>query len=102
MLSSSQLKEAFDEFDKDKNGYMSLDEIVKLSSKLGVKVAKRDLEALFHSIDTDKDNKLSFEEFLAWYRVGKNSNLAFMLKYQLGVQKAIKSITPEPHNLAKR
>ena len=89
MLSSAQLKEAFDEFDKDKSGSLDLDEVVKLAAKLGAKAAKKELEELFKSIDVDHDNKLSFEEFLAWYRVGKHSRLTKLLKYQIEMSKGL-------------
>lgn len=102
MLSSSQLKAAFNEFDKDSSGYLSLDEIVKLSTKLGTKVAKRELEALFHSIDTDKNGMLSFDEFLAWYRVGKNTKLAHTLKYQLSIMQGLNFLTFSDPKAEKR
>ena len=89
MLSSSQLKEAFDSFDKDQSGSLDLDEIVKLASSVGAKANKKDLEDLFKSIDVNHDGKLSFEEFLAWYRVGKHSKLTRLLKYQIEVQRGI-------------
>jgi EF-hand domain pair len=83
MLSSAQLKEAFDGFDKDKSGALSFDEVAKLVQSLGAKSSKEDLEKMFKGIDTNADGTLSFEEFLAWYRVGKSSALARTLRYQL-------------------
>ena len=90
MLSSAQLQEAFDKYDKDKSGFLDLDEVVKLANSLGAKASKKDLEDLFKSIDVDHDNKLTFNEFLAWYRVGKHSKLANLLKYQLQLEKGAK------------
>lgn len=105
MLSSSQLKSAFDEFDKDKSGQLDLNEVVKLANQLGVKTAKKELEALFTSIDADRDSKLSFEEFLAWYRVGKQSGLNTMLRYQINMTRyfskldeQLKKIVSSPGN----
>ena len=80
MLSSAQLKDAFDSFDKDKSNALDMDEVVKLASTLGAKTTKKELEDLFKSIDVNKDNKLSFEEFLAWYRVGKHSKLNQLMR----------------------
>ena len=90
MLSSAQLQEAFDKYDKDKSGALDLDEVVKLANSLGAKATKKELEDLFKSIDVDHDNKLSFSEFLAWYRVGKHSKLANLLKYQMQLEKGAK------------
>lgn len=92
MLSSAQLKEAFDKYDKDKSGTLEMDEVVKLASSLGAKTTKNDLEDLFKSIDVDRDNRLSFNEFLAWYRVGKHSKLANLLKYQLQLEKGMQAL----------
>ena len=89
MLSSSQIKDTFDSYDKDKSGKLSLDEVVKLSTQLGITVTKPELDALFKSIDTDNDGNLSFEEFLAWYRVGKNNKIALNLKNQIEAKKAM-------------
>lgn len=91
MLSSAQLQEAFDKYDKDKSGFLDMDEVVKLASSLGAKASKKELEDLFKSIDSDHDNKLSFNEFLAWYRVGKHSKLANLLKYQMQLEKGAKA-----------
>ena len=90
MLSSAQLKEAFDGFDKDKSGFLDMDEVVSLASSLGVKTSKKELTDLFASIDVNHDNKASFEEFLAWYRVGKHSKLTKLLKYQLEVKNRLR------------
>lgn len=90
MLSSAQLQEAFDKYDKDKSGYLDMDEVVKLATSLGAKASKKELEELFKSIDVDHDNKLAFNEFLAWYRVGKHSKLANLLKYQMQLEKGAK------------
>lgn len=89
MLSSAQLKDAFDSFDKDKSGSLDMDEVVKLASTLGVKTTKKELEDMFKSIDVDKNNKLSFDEFLAWYRVGKHSKLNRLMKFQLEMMKGV-------------
>ena len=83
MLSSAQLKEAFDGFDKDQSGTLNYEEIVKLAATLGAKTSKSELEVLFKDIDVNKDGNLSFEEFLAWYRVGKMGKLASTLKLQM-------------------
>jgi len=90
MLSSAQLKEAFDGFDKDKSGFLDMDEVVSLANTLGVKTSKKELSDLFTSIDVNHDSKASFDEFLAWYRVGKHSKLTKLLKYQMEAKNQLK------------
>ena len=69
-----------------------MDEVVKLASSRGAKTTKHDIEELFKSIDVDHDNRLSFNEFLAWYRVGKHSKLANLLKYQMQIEKGMQAL----------
>ena len=87
MLSSAQLKVVFDEFDKDKSGVLDLEEVVKMVRTLKVEIEKREVENQFKAIDTNHNGKISFDEFLAWYRVGRHTSLATALKYQLNLHK---------------
>lgn len=98
MLSSAQLKDAFDGIDKDKSGSLDFAEVVELAKTLGHTVDKATLENMFKSIDTNNDGKLSFEEFLAWYRVGKDSKMGSMIKYHLEVQKGFRTAKAKMEN----
>ena len=56
------LQEAFNFFDKDKNGTISLEEVKKaFSSMRGYK--KSDFEKILNEIDLNKDEKIDFAEF---------------------------------------
>lgn len=101
MLSSAQLKEAFDSFDKDKSQSLDTTEVARLAASLGVKTDSRAIEELFKTIDVDHDGRLSFDEFLAWYRVGKHTKLASMLKYQMQATRGIK-LMDEKLNAARK
>jgi len=84
MLNRRQLKIAFDEIDADKSGSIDVSEIGALCSKVGDKDFDHASAAeLFKEIDTNHDGKVSFEEFTAWYRLGRNSKLRDLLKFQL-------------------
>lgn len=64
--SYNYLKFAFDYFDNDKSGYISIQEIEKKflqSSKNKSDITKRELKKLFDRIDVNNDGQISFEEF---------------------------------------
>jgi calcium-dependent protein kinase len=64
--SYNYLKFAFDYFDNDKSGYISIQEIEKKflqSSKNKSDITKRELKKLFNKIDINNDGQISFEEF---------------------------------------
>ena len=65
--SPNYLKVAFDYFDKNKDGNVSINEMEEIfsqNSKLGLR-AKEKLQYLFNQIDVNKDGFISFDEFSA-------------------------------------
>ena len=74
MLSTADLKRAFDEFDVNKNGTLDLGEIEKLCSSIGVTTDPTQAREFFNKIDTDHDGSITFQEFAAWYRSGQNAS----------------------------
>ena len=65
--SPNYLKVAFDYFDKNKDGNVSINEMEEIfsqNSKLGSR-AKEKLQYLFNQIDVNKDGFISFDEFSA-------------------------------------
>jgi len=84
MLNRVQLKNAFNEIDTDGSGAIDIGELANLCGKVNVTdVDQTNVGELFKEIDTNHDGKISFEEFTAWYRLGRNSKLRDVLKYQL-------------------
>ena len=64
--SENFMRYAFDYFDDDGNGYISIEELYKKffqTSKNRSNMAKKNLKDLFDKIDEDKDGYISFEEF---------------------------------------
>ena len=75
MLSTADLKRAFDEFDVNKNGTLDLGEIEKLCSSIGVTTDLTQAREFFNKIGTDHDGSITFQEFVAWYRCGQNDSI---------------------------
>jgi Ca2+-binding EF-hand superfamily protein len=58
------LRKIFNDFDINKSGYLSIDELYAMLIKLEIPVSKKYLSALFKRFDTNKSGVIEFEEFL--------------------------------------
>ncbi|GAA0172214.1 calmodulin-related [Lithospermum erythrorhizon] len=58
-----EMKEAFDLYDKDKNGKISASELHSVLKNLGEKVSIKDCKKMISSVDVDGDGCVNFEEF---------------------------------------
>eukprot|EP01028_Stygiella_incarcerata_P013258 TRINITY_DN81724_c0_g1_i1.p1 TRINITY_DN81724_c0_g1~~TRINITY_DN81724_c0_g1_i1.p1 ORF type:complete len:446 (-),score=123.87 TRINITY_DN81724_c0_g1_i1:206-1543(-) len=58
------LKSIFLEFDKSRNGYLTVEEMEKGLRSIGVKIIHADAVELFHAYDRDKSNHIDFNEFV--------------------------------------
>lgn len=63
--SPEELKAAFELFDRDSDGVLTLKDLEKCAEFLKVHIAKEDLKFMFEKADTDRDNKITFEDFCA-------------------------------------
>ncbi|KAL5715854.1 hypothetical protein ACHQM5_017618 [Ranunculus cassubicifolius] len=58
-----ELREAFDCYDKDKNGVISAAELHTVLKSLGEKVTVSDCKKMIKAVDVDGDGNVNFEEF---------------------------------------
>lgn len=67
------LKEAFDVFDEDKDGLISVEELGSVLSSLGLKEGKRvdDCKEMIRKVDMDGDGMVNFDEFKRMMRSGR-------------------------------
>jgi len=59
-----EYQEAFDMFDKDKSGTISVPEISKIMKNFGYPLSKKEIESMIASINTSGTGQLTFEEFV--------------------------------------
>ncbi|KAK8521395.1 hypothetical protein V6N13_077502 [Hibiscus sabdariffa] len=60
---ASELKEAFDMYDVNKNGLISATELHQVLSRLGMTFSIDDCVGMIKSVDSDNDGHVNFEEF---------------------------------------
>ena len=60
----AEYKEAFDMFDKDGSGTISVTEIVKIMRNFGYPIKKAEAQKLIQDIDDNGDGEIDFEEFV--------------------------------------
>ena len=59
-----EYQEAFDMFDIDKRGTISVSEISKIMKNFGYPLSKKEIESMIASINTSGTGELTFEEFV--------------------------------------
>ncbi|XVE63974.1 hypothetical protein DITRI_Ditri07aG0063900 [Diplodiscus trichospermus] len=63
VIIASELRDAFNLYDQDKNGLISADELHLVLSRLGMKCAVDDCVRMIKSVDSDGDGNVNFQEF---------------------------------------
>ena len=58
-----ELRDAFEMYDKDKNGLISVTELHMVLASLGEKCSVKDCSRMISSVDADGDGSVNFEEF---------------------------------------
>ncbi|XP_022738545.1 probable calcium-binding protein CML27 [Durio zibethinus] len=63
VTAASELRDAFDLYDQDKNGLISANELHLVLNRLGMKCLLDDCVKMITSVDSDGDGNVNFEEF---------------------------------------
>jgi len=61
-----EIREAFDAFDRDRDGLVSIDELLQVMERLGEKMTREEAEASLRRADSDGDGQLTYEEFVTF------------------------------------
>ncbi|GMH17080.1 hypothetical protein Nepgr_018921 [Nepenthes gracilis] len=70
---SGELRDAFDMYDQDRNGLISVSELHLILRRLGEKCSVQDCVKMIQSVDSDGDGNVSFEEFKKMMTTNKTS-----------------------------
>ena len=62
------IEEAFIHFDKNKDGFISAEELRRTMEQMGERVSKEEIDAIIEKADLNGDGKISIEEFLKLYK----------------------------------
>ncbi|KAK4755408.1 hypothetical protein SAY87_009165 [Trapa incisa] len=69
MGNEDHLKKAFEFFDKNKSGYIEIEELRDALAN-EVDTSEEVISAIMHDVDTDKDGRISYEEFATMMKAG--------------------------------
>ena len=62
------LEAAFKKYDSDGNGFLTVDEFQAVMSKTGRQMSRSEVKSMLQSLDSNKDGKISFEEFIKLFK----------------------------------
>ena len=64
---TEKIKQIFNQFDKDKSGYINKNELASLSIALNDPLSNAELHDFFRDVDEDNSGKISWEEFIKYW-----------------------------------
>jgi len=67
-LSETVIKSKFQAADRNRDGLLDTSELAILISALGCDLSRNELEAALFTLDKDGDDRVSYEEFIEWYK----------------------------------
>lgn len=63
------LREIYDEFDRNSDGFIDHEELTFIMEKLGMNTERPSVENVFKLIDTDGNGLIDYPEFAKWWVV---------------------------------
>lgn len=90
------MKKVFKSFDTDNSGFIDSQELAQVSKELGRQLSNDELEECLKDLDQNKDGKISYEEFSAWWlsgRQGLSGLMRRLLAFKLNALKFMESIS---------
>jgi hypothetical protein len=64
----AEVREVFDRYDRNKSGLIEAREFARVCEALGMEIDEEELTAGIEQLDSDRDGKISWDEFAGWWR----------------------------------
>eukprot|EP00931_Biecheleriopsis_adriatica_P056220 TRINITY_DN33304_c0_g1_i1.p1 TRINITY_DN33304_c0_g1~~TRINITY_DN33304_c0_g1_i1.p1 ORF type:complete len:352 (+),score=88.86 TRINITY_DN33304_c0_g1_i1:80-1057(+) len=78
-----RMMQAFEAWDTDRNGTLSRAELQQVFENLGTKVSRGDIDKLLKDADVNKDDAISYQEFVSWLCVAPNLKRYFEVSEEI-------------------
>ena len=78
---NKELENAFAMFDKDKNGFVDINELKYALTHLGEKLTQKEVERMFKDVDVNKDGKLHYKGNIQLRVLAPDISCCFYLQY---------------------
>lgn len=89
------IQKVFKQFDKDNSGYIDVNELNDIAKELGKPLDQAEVEESLKDLDISKDNKISLDEFRAWWLSGRQSASKWirrLLNFKLKTSKFVDAV----------
>lgn len=71
------IKRVFNKLDNTKCGFVTLKNLGEATAEIGCKVSELDMTQMLRTIDIDRDNRINFQEFISWWKKGRQGIMSF-------------------------
>ena len=76
----NRLRKTFEAVDTNHNGFIDQKEIEEVLQKMGLKVSRRQVGTILKTMDTDGDDRISFDEFCSFFGDVPSPSMQFVAK----------------------
>jgi hypothetical protein len=94
------MKSTFDSIDTDSSGFIDINELTNVSRALGHELKEEELAVVFAELDENSDSKISYEEFVKWWKKGRRGK-GRLMKRIVGMQAKTKHLIDSAHEEIK-
>lgn len=77
------IKKKFDHYDEDQGGYIDNDEMKKIATEMGFDPNDENFNKSIYALDLNQDGNISLNEFVTWWKIGRQNTYALPLIYDL-------------------